>query len=131
MLPVVAYRRTLHQIPELDSRLPKTTAYVRSRLAAFGLEAVSPIPSSVCAFLDAGRAETAAFRADLDALPIPEATGLPYASVHPGAMHACGHDGHTAMLLALAEYAAAHKEELPRNALFLFQIGRASCRERV
>ena len=121
MLPVIEYRRALHRIPELDDRLPETCAYVRAALEGFGLETVSPIPSSVCAFLDAGRPETAAFRADMDALPVTEVTGLPYASEHPGVMHACGHDGHTAMALALAEYAAAHRAELPRNALFLFQ----------
>ena len=121
MLPVIEYRRALHRIPELDDRLPETAAYVRSALEGFGLEPFSPIPSSVCAYLDAGRPETVAFRADMDALPVTEATGLPYASVHPGAAHACGHDGHTAMALALAEYASAHAPELPRNVLFLFQ----------
>ena len=121
MLPVIEYRRALHRIPELDDRLPETAAYVRSTLAGFGLEPFSPIPSGVCAYLDAGRAETVAFRADMDALPVTEATGLPYASVHPGVMHACGHDGHTAMAMALAGYAAAHRAELPRNVLFLFQ----------
>lgn len=121
MLSVVKYRRALHRIPELDDRLPETCAYVRSALASFELEAFSPIPSSVCAYLDAGKAETVAFRADMDALPIEEATGLAYASENAGAMHACGHDGNTAMALALAEYAAARREELPRNVLFLFQ----------
>lgn len=121
MLSVVEYRRALHRIPELDDRLPETCAYVCSALASFDLEAFSPIPSSACAFLDAGRPETVAFRADMDALPIREATGLPYASSHTGIMHACGHDGNTAMALALAEYAARHREELPRNVLFLFQ----------
>lgn len=121
MLPVIGYRRALHRIPELDDRLPETCAYVRSALSGFGLEAFSPIPSSVCAFLDAGRPETVAFRADMDALPIREATGLSYASSHEGAMHACGHDANTAMTLALAEYASGHREELPRNVLFLFQ----------
>ena len=121
MLPVVEYRRALHRIPELDDRLPETCAYVRSALASFELEAFSPIPSSVCAFLDAGKPETVAFRADMDALPLEEATGLAYASENSGAMHACGHDGNTAMALALAEYASAHRKELPRNVLFLFQ----------
>lgn len=121
MQPVVEYRRALHRIPELDDRLPETCAYVQSVLKGFGLEPFSPIPSAVCAFLDAGRPETAAFRADMDALPVEEAAGLPFASAHAGAMHACGHDGHTAMVLALAEYAAARREALPRNVLFLFQ----------
>ncbi len=121
MLPVVEYRRALHRIPELDDRLPETCAYVRSALASFELEAFSPIPSSVCTYLDGGKSETVAFRADMDALPIEEATGLPYASGNTGAMHACGHDGNTAMALALAEYAATHREALRRNVLFLFQ----------
>ena len=121
MLSVVEYRRALHRIPELDDHLPETCAYVHSALASFELEAFSPIPSSVCAFLDAGKPETVAFRADMDALPISESTGLAYASGHTGVMHACGHDGNTAMTLALASYAAAHRTELPRNVLFLFQ----------
>jgi len=121
MPSVVEYRRALHRIPELDDRLPETCAYVRSALAGFGLEPFSPVPSAVCAFLDAGKSETAAFRADMDALPVQESTGLPYASAHPGAMHACGHDGHTALALALAEYAAGRQGDLPRNVLFLFQ----------
>lgn len=121
MLPVVEYRRGLHRIPELVDQLPETCAYVRGRLESFGLEPFSPTKGSVCAFLDAGKPETVAFRADMDALPVTEATGLPYASEHPGKMHACGHDGHTAMALALAEYAAASREALPRNVLFLFQ----------
>ncbi len=118
---VVNHRRALHRIPEPDDRLPETTAYVRSVLESLPCEVTCPTPGSVCAFFDAGKAETVAFRADMDALPVTEATGLPYASVHPGMMHACGHDGHTAMALALAEYTAEHLNELPRNVLFLFQ----------
>lgn len=121
MPTVAAHRRALHRIPELDDRLPETCAYVRSVLEPLGCEITAPIPGSVCAFFDAGRPETAAFRADMDALPVTEATGLPYASRHPGQMHACGHDGHTALALALAEHAAAHLSELPRNVLLLFQ----------
>ena len=118
---VVDHRRALHQIPELDNQLPETVAYVRSVLEPLGCVLSSPIPGSVCAFFDAGKAETVAFRADMDALPVTEATDLPYASAHPGKMHACGHDGHTAMALALAEYVSAHLAELPRNVQFLFQ----------
>ena len=102
MQPVVEYRRALHRIPELDDRLPETCAYVHSALASFEMEAFSPIPSSVCAYLDAGKAETVAFRADMDALPVEEATGLDFSSENSGAMHACGHDGNTAMALALS-----------------------------
>lgn len=121
MPSVIDYRRALHRVPELDDHLPETCAYVSAALASFDLEAFSPIPSSVCAFVDAGRPETVAYRADMDALPLEEATGLPYASGHGGAMHACGHDANTALALALAEYAASHRADLPRNVLFLFQ----------
>lgn len=116
-----AHRRALHRIPELGDRLPETCAYVRAVLASLGCVLTAPIPGGLCAFFDAGRRETAAFRADMDALPVTEATGLPFASLHPGQMHACGHDGHTALLLSLAEYAAAHLSALPRNVLLLFQ----------
>ena len=120
-MSVVDHRRALHRIPELDNQLPETLQLVRSVLAALPCRVFSPITGSVCAWFDAGKSDAVAFRADLDALPVPEATGLPYASVHPGRMHACGHDAHTAMILTLAEYAAAHLAELPRNVLFLFQ----------
>nr|WP_326185367.1 amidohydrolase [uncultured Oscillibacter sp.] len=118
---VISHRRALHRIPELGDQLPETVRYVRSVLEPLGCELSAPIPGSVCAFFDAGKGETVAFRADMDALPVTEATALPYASEHPGVMHACGHDGHTAMALSLAEYVSAHLGELPRNALFLFQ----------
>ena len=118
---VVAHRRALHRIPELSDQLPETTRYVRSVLAPLRCEVTCPIPGAVCAWFDAGRPETVAFRADMDALPVEERTGLPYASAHPGAMHACGHDGHTAMALALAEHVSDHLASLPRNVLILFQ----------
>ena len=120
-MSVVDYRRHLHRIPELDNQLPQTVAYVRSLLEPLGCKIFSPITGSVCAWFDAGQNESVAFRADLDALPVTEQTGLPYASEHCGIMHACGHDGHTAMVLALAEYVAAHLQELPRNVLLIFQ----------
>ena len=120
-MSVIDHRRALHRIPELDNQLPETSAYVRSVLEPLGCAISSPIPGSVCAFFDAGKLETVAFRVDMDALPVTEATGLPCASVHSGKMHACGHDGHTAMALALAEYVSVHIPELPRNVLFLFQ----------
>lgn len=118
---VVNHRRALHRIPELGDQLPETTAYVRSVLEALPCRVTCPTTGSVCAYFDVGKPETAAFRADMDALPITETTHLACASVHPGIMHACGHDGHTAMALSLAEYAAEHLAELPRNLLLLFQ----------
>ena len=89
MLPsVVAHRRALHRIPELSDQLPETAAYVRSVLAPLSCTVTTPIPSAICAFFDAGKPETVAFRADMDALPVTERTGLPYASIYPGRMHA-------------------------------------------
>ena len=97
-MDVVAHRRALHAIPELDRQLPETTGYVRRVLEGLSCKVFSPTEGSVCAYFDQGRETTLALRADMDALPVQEATGAPYASTHPGIMHACGHDGHTAML---------------------------------
>lgn len=102
----VQYRRDLHRMPELDDELPDTTAYVRKVLEPLGAEIFSPIKGSVCAYFDAGADETVALRADMDALPVTECTGLFFASERPGRMHACGHDGHTAIELGLAEETA-------------------------
>ena len=117
----VEYRRALHRIPELDSHLPETTALVTRVLSSLPCQLFSPVHGSVCAFFDAGREDAVAFRADLDALPLTETSGVPWSSQHAGVMHACGHDGHTALMLALAEYAGAHLADLPHNVLFLFQ----------
>lgn len=122
--PAVTHRRALHRIPELDNDLPETLRYVESVLVPLGAEVFSPVKGCLCAYFDAGKPETVALRADMDALPVAEMTGLPYASVHEGVMHACGHDGHTAIELALAEELArmlADGAALPRNVLFVFQ----------
>ena len=120
-LSVIEYRRTLHRIPEQEDQLPKTCSFVRSILEPLNCVITTPAQSSICAWFDAGKPETVSFRADMDALPITECTGLPFTSQHPGFMHACGHDGHTAMLLALAEFISEHLKELPRNVLLIFQ----------
>ena len=120
----VAYRRALHRIPELGDDLPETLAFVKEKLEPLGAELTYPAKGAACAFFDAGAKETLALRADMDALPVAEATGLPFASAHAGRMHACGHDGHTAIMLASAESAAAALaagEKFPRNLLFVFQ----------
>ena len=113
-------RQALHQIPELDKDLPKTTAYLNSALEGLGCKVFSPIPGSVCAYFDFGAASAIAFRSDADALPIQERTKLPFASRHPGKMHACGHDGHMAILLELARR-LSEKRSLPHNVLLIFQ----------
>ena len=122
---VIEDRRALHRIPELELCLPKTMEYLRSSLQELNCSLFSPIENSLCAFFDFGREETIAFRADCDALPIFEESGAPYASAHPGVMHACGHDGHMAILLELARRISA-KNSLPNNILLIFQPGEES-----
>ena len=115
------FRRDLHQIPELGFALQKTTAYLENVLAPLCCEVTHPAPSAVCAYFDAGRLSTIAFRADMDALPVEEATGAAYASTHPGRMHACGHDGHMSMLLGLALTAHNRLASLKHNVLLIFE----------
>ena len=117
---IIDDRRALHRIPELDRDLPETMAYLRSALAELHCRVFSPMEGALCAFFDFGREKAIAFRADADALPIQEQTGLAFASTHPGKMHACGHDGHMAILLELARRLNA-KESLPHNMLLVFQ----------
>ena len=117
------YRRDLHQIPELELELPKTQRYLQEALRDLPCSLSSPIPSSVVAFFDAGRKESIAFRSDMDALPVTEATGRAFASRHTGCMHACGHDGHMAMLLEFAHQLSAYYKELPHNVVLIFQPG--------
>ncbi len=113
-------RRALHRIPELDRCLPKTIAYLRSALAELPCKVWEPMPGALAAWFDFGAAGAIAFRADADALPIQEASGAPYASIHPGRMHACGHDGHMAILLELARRLSV-KQGLRHNILLVFQ----------
>ena len=119
------YRRDLHQIPELDHDLPLTIEYVREQVSGLGGQLLEPAPNSLCVYFDAGRPDTMAFRADMDALPITEAAAGPQAegfrSRHTGQMHACGHDGHMAMLLALCDYVAQNLGSLKYNVLAIFQ----------
>ena len=124
-MEIINDRRALHQIPELELRLPKTAAYLKSVLQPLRCTLTEPKGDAVCAFFDFGKDDAIAFRADMDALPIPEETGLPFASQHPGIMHACGHDGHMATLLELARR-LDKKESLPHNVLLIFQPGEES-----
>ncbi len=119
-MDIVSDRRALHRIPELDRTLPKTMAYLQNALACLRCQVFSPMESALCAFFDFGRDSAIAFRSDADALPIQEATGAAYASVHQGCMHACGHDGHMAILLELARR-LDRKKGLPNNVLLVFQ----------
>ncbi len=112
MQPEIAeWRRDLHENPELMYDTNRTSGVVAEKLRAFGCdEVVEGIGRTGVVGIIKGRKDTrghvVGLRADMDALPIFEATGLPYASKTPGKMHACGHDGHTAMLLGAAKYLA-------------------------
>lgn len=120
---IVGMRRDLHKIPELGFDLPKTRAYVTAKLDEYGIPyTLSEKDSSIIATLKGGKpGKTVALRADMDALPIREETGVDYMSTHDGCMHACGHDTHTAMLLGAAKVLAAHRDELRGEVRFLFQ----------
>lgn len=123
MIPgVVEMRRHLHRHPELAFRETRTAAYVERELRALALEPCHPTPTSVLARLRTGRpGPVLVLRADLDALPVGEETGLPFASEVDGVMHACGHDGHTAVLLAVARVVAGLGEDLRGEVRFVFQ----------
>ena len=113
-------RRALHRIPELDRELPKTMDYLKDALAKLNCVCFSPMNGALCAYFDFGAKDAIAFRSDADALPIQENTRLGFASQHPGKMHACGHDGHMAILLELARR-LSEKKTLGHNVLLVFQ----------
>jgi hippurate hydrolase len=122
---ISAWRRVLHQHPELQYEVHRTAACVAERLASFGVDqVVTGIGRTGVVGVIHGRRRNSgrvvALRADMDALPIEEATGLPYASKTPGLMHACGHDGHTAMLLGAAKY-LAETRNFDGTAVVIFQ----------
>lgn len=96
-------RRTIHRHPEVGHHERRTASYVERLLRRMGLKPFRPAPTSIAALVGAvGEKPSVGFRADMDAIPVREAAGAPYASRTAGIMHACGHDGHTAALLALA-----------------------------
>ncbi len=106
---MAAWRHDLHRHPELAFQEHRTSGVVQAKLKEFGVdEVVAGLAGTGVVGVIHGREPGGAvgLRADIDALPIHEATGLPYASATPGVMHACGHDGHTAMLLGAARYLA-------------------------
>ena len=117
-------RRYLHAHAELSGQEHGTTAFVKSVLGQLpGIE-TAPLSSEtgVLALIRGGRpGRTLAFRADIDALPMEEESGLPFASLTSGVCHSCGHDLHTAILLGLARYLSDHREDLPGNIWLIFQ----------
>ena len=106
---MAAWRRHLHQHPELALDCPQTAAFVAARLREFGVDEVHEgiARTGIVALIRGqGTGPVIGLRADMDALPMTEETGAPHASTVPGRMHACGHDGHTTMLLGAAQYLA-------------------------
>jgi len=128
---IVEWRRDIHQHPELGTHEVRTAKLVADQLRALGLEPKTGIASTgVVAILKGGKpGPRIAIRADMDALPVTEQTGLPFASKVTGhyrgqpvgVMHACGHDAHVAMLLGVASALMAIKDELPGEVMFVFQ----------
>ena len=120
---LTAWRRHLHQHPELQFDCHRTAAFVVAKLRAFGVDEIHEgiATSGVVAIINGqGPGPTIGLRADMDALPMTETTGAAYASTVPGKMHACGHDGHTTMLLGAARYLAETRNFAGRVAL-IFQ----------
>ena len=123
---IVDLRRAIHAEPELGLMTPKTRDKVRAALAHLPLEwREGPSTTGIVARLrgGAGPGRSVLLRGDMDALPMPEETGLPFASRIEGAMHACGHDAHTAMLAGAAELLCARAGQLAGDVLFMFQPG--------
>ena len=119
---VVSLRREIHQKPEIGFDLPNTLAVVRRELDALGIPYTEKYgKSSIVGYINPECTDfTIGLRADMDALPIQEDTGLPYASQIPGQMHACGHDAHTAILLAAAKELKKREGELACRVALLF-----------
>ncbi len=121
---MIECRRWLHRHPELSQQEYNTMDYVAKKLASFGLEPKTGIgKTGVMAMIKGRNPEKycVALRADYDALPITEATGLPFASENPGVMHACGHDMHTSSLLGAARILAQLKDRFEGSVMLIFQ----------
>ena len=122
---VIDLRRRIHRRPEIGLQLPETQAVVADALRGLGLEPrLGRATTSVTATIEATRpGRTTLLRADMDALPLREDTGLDFASEIDGAMHACGHDTHVAMLLGAARLLVERRDQLEGNVLLMFQPG--------
>jgi amidohydrolase len=120
---LVAVRRDLHQHPEIGFEEVRTSGIIATKLRAMGLDPRTGVGrTGVVAVLRGGRpGRTVLLRADMDALPIQEENETPYRSQTPGRMHACGHDCHVSILLAVAKQLVARREEIPGAVVFVFQ----------
>src|SRR6266511_5724478 len=122
---VIQLRRRIHRHPELGLNLPRTQAAVLEAIDGLGLDVqTGTSTTSVAGTLRGAKpGPTILLRGDMDALPMPEETGLPFASEVQGRMHACGHDAHTAMLVGAARLLARCRDSLAGSVLFMFQPG--------
>ena len=122
---MVRVRHTIHQNPEIALKEFDTSKLIRKRLKEAGIKALKPFLETDVVAMVKGKnpGKNVTLRADIDALPLLEKTGLPYASKRKGAMHACGHDGHTAMLLGAALLLSRLREEINGSVRFVFQPG--------
>lgn len=114
------YREYLHKIPELGYEEFETQKYILSIVSKYDCE-IETVKTGVLCFFNNNREKTMGFRADMDALPILEANDIYYKSCNKGVMHACGHDGHMAMLLELASYLNDNYKKYDKNFLLIFQ----------
>ncbi|WP_312473380.1 amidohydrolase [Neobacillus sp.] len=119
----IEQRRHFHMHPELSGQEYETAAYVKEKLAEFGIPLVNRFsaPNVVAFFKGTEGNKTVALRADMDALPLQEEGDKPYLSTVPGVMHGCGHDGHTAVLLAVAKWMSENPHLVKNNILLIFQ----------
>lgn len=129
---IIEQRRWCHQHPELSWEEFETTDHIEGELEKMGYQVQRfDGKPGCCCILEGGKAtansKTVALRADIDALPVEEKTGLPFASENKGVMHACGHDTHAAMLLGAAKMLMETKEELCGNVKFIFQSAEETC----
>ncbi|MDH7513302.1 MAG: amidohydrolase [Clostridiales bacterium] len=119
---LVRWRRDFHRHPEIANEEKWTSGVIRRFLEDLGLPVQSAAGTGLIAVLEgAGNGKTVALRADMDALPLQEEGEKEYKSLNPGAAHACGHDGHMAILMAVAKILAGRKDSLPGRVVFLFQ----------
>ncbi|MBN1318579.1 MAG: M20/M25/M40 family metallo-hydrolase, partial [Anaerolineales bacterium] len=110
---ITGWRRDIHRRPELGFQEVRTAQYIVDRLAEMGISARTGVgKTGVVAIIGTPGGNGIGLRADMDALPIQEENDVPYASQHPGVMHACGHDTHVAMLLGAARLLAERRDEL-------------------
>ena len=118
---IVSYRRTIHRNPEVGAELPKTKSYVIEKLKEFGYDPKEICESGIVATIEGSKpGKTFLLRADMDALPMEEATECDFKS-NNGCMHSCGHDMHTAMLLGAAKLLKENQDEIEGTIKLVFQ----------